>query len=832
MIRIVQIYKNIDQLRHYLKECSFFMSTSCLVQITTSNMNHQEAQTCAREIKQLLPNAQIVGVSSSHAIIFDGKRILGATLVTIEKYHSSQVILQKYSWERQSAQQLAKQFVEDFQDVSYINNGIIHTLFSGEYHGSHQFIEEVNALNPQLRLTGGTAGDIIGHQLSGFVFDEHDVYIKGMIAFCVSSKLLNVYVGVSTSLEEVSNTHEITKVDKKQILEIDHVNAIEWANKFFNYDLRQNQWSNIEQAISNDYLIHFPMMIDNTKSCRFARLNQSSDTLELYHTYLKKGTKFKVGYLNPQKVVGELVQICEEILDQSIEYLSIYTSYYRSRVMENEVQWELLPFDKFYICGGYLAGQIAYFDGKNHFSNGLLQIIGKSESEKYIIPNITALEETAKVWDYSHFYLKAKELSRININSSNQNDAHKYLMDSQMGLPNIFKFNQMLLHKKYDKVTLIEIVAADALIAYAGSNSYYQFCREVISMIQQYMDKKAQGNLIDVYSMNYKHFFFCANHEMDKKDYIQISRELSKIHELTVSKQMGLSSVLRFIVVDSGENQLEIATKIATVHRKSQETLIIADEHTQLVDEDEHHIIELLNYAIDHDLVEPYFQGIRDNKTGVIAKYEALMRVIDHAGQVYTPFSFMVIAKKYHFYTRISQLMIKKTLLYFRNKESEVTLNLTRMDFMGEDKGAWLLELLHTFPNPKRITIEFVESEKMHDIGELVSFIKQLKKIGVRIAVDDFGSGYSNFLSVVDMMPDVIKIDGSIISTLRTSKESRILLNTITFLSNELGIMTIAEFVETQEIQDILDLYGVDYSQGYLYSVPKSIHDLDRLKHE
>lgn len=100
------------------------------------------------------------------------------------------------------------------------------------------------------------------------------------------------------------------------------------------------------------------------------------------------------------------------------------------------------------------------------------------------------------------------------------------------------------------------------------------------------------------------------------------------------------------------------------------------------------------------------------------------------------------------------------------------------------------------------------------------AFIQRVRKLGCQIAIDDFGSGYSNFAHILRLNVDIIKIDASIIQNSDTDKNSQIIAKTIVEFSRKLGIKTVAEFVHSKEILETVKSFGVDYSQGYFIGEP------------
>ncbi|MDF1875470.1 EAL domain-containing protein, partial [Sulfurimonas sp. SAG-AH-194-I05] len=123
-----------------------------------------------------------------------------------------------------------------------------------------------------------------------------------------------------------------------------------------------------------------------------------------------------------------------------------------------------------------------------------------------------------------------------------------------------------------------------------------------------------------------------------------------------------------------------------------------------------------------------------------------------------------------------------------------------------------------------RVVIELLEDENVKDFQVLKQFIRDVKKLGVKIAIDDFGAGYSNFERLLDYQPDILKIDGCLVRDIETNSYSYSVVKTIVTFAKEQNIQTIAEYVANENIFIILKDLGVDYSQGYYFGAPQAIN--------
>ena len=100
---------------------------------------------------------------------------------------------------------------------------------------------------------------------------------------------------------------------------------------------------------------------------------------------------------------------------------------------------------------------------------------------------------------------------------------------------------------------------------------------------------------------------------------------------------------------------------------------------------------------------------------------------------------------------------------------------------------------------------------------------KNIKSNGCKLAIDDFGSGYSNFNHLFNMKPDILKLDGTLIKDINTNKNSKNILKAMVMLAKESGIQTVAEFVDNQEVDELITNIGLDFGQGYYYSPPQDL---------
>jgi len=230
----------------------------------------------------------------------------------------------------------------------------------------------------------------------------------------------------------------------------------------------------------------------------------------------------------------------------------------------------------------------------------------------------------------------------------------------------------------------------------------------------------------------------------------------------------------------------------------------------------------LLKNAIKEDRIVPYFQPIYNTSTKKIEKYESLARIILESGEVVPPIRFLDIAIESKLYPEITKSIIKKSFEFFREKDYEFSINISIHDIENRKTFQFILDNVINFPNPQNITFEILESYRVENYEKLNKFIKEIKSHGCKIAIDDFGSGYSNFSHILELNVNYLKIDSSLVKFITKDHNSRVIIKTIVNFASNLNLKTIAEFVEDKESMELLEKMGVDFIQGYYIGRPQS----------
>ncbi len=262
--------------------------------------------------------------------------------------------------------------------------------------------------------------------------------------------------------------------------------------------------------------------------------------------------------------------------------------------------------------------------------------------------------------------------------------------------------------------------------------------------------------------------------------------------------------------------------------QKSKENLLLANNLAQREHEkarENMKKVSMIQNAIYDARILSYFQPIIDNNTQEIVKYESLVRLVDEDKKVLSPFFFLDIAKKSSAYLKITQIVLEHSFAILNNSTVDISINLSALDIESKNMRKKILEFLRSYKDEAhRVVFELLEDEGIRDFEVVKKFITEVKKYGVKIAIDDFGAGYSNYERLLDYQPDILKIDGCLIRDIETSSYSLSAVKSIVTFAKEQNLQTVAEFIENEKIYEIVKDLGIDFSQGYYFGKPEPLN--------
>ena len=800
-----------------------------LVRIHTAIHTADEAVDLAAFIKGLIPNAQILGTSTS-AIISGGKLMHDQCLISISQMdegnvHAARIPVKEADGRTVTAEALctstANLMIRD-------NTKLLFAFSPKHYLDIERFVELCNNQMPTVQMIGGVTdwSDLISD--TGFVFDESGWSEQEIILAALSGDTLESLTCFATGAQVVGDLHEITKVRGDHIMEIDGKPAAEFIH------------DGIGEEICTKTVIgfYFPLAYSfDGIDVPFAIGYYGDDGIGANHN-VTAGRKIRRGFFYDRKIIADNRSMYSRVESfEKGEAIFAYACKDRFRIYPNSFKWELSAYDNSNCSGCLTQGEISTVGGRNVFTNCalVLAVAGENPETQPLNPYVFSHAETLAE-DNQQLIGYLMDAAR-----ASSRDADMVMKESMKSFVDSCK--QMLLYSEidnianeaalhmdvrlggYDRVCLIEVPDQRSMrIVFseqAIEKTHSHFITECTSFAARknyriYLLKKWQVAVaVPSYIVSLEEFtedmrwlqklLFDA-----KNDYIPLVSVFCIINECTAdtlktvydaARLEMLQKNIQFYVCDGKEEEL--------------------DEDSIL---EKYRMVNVINYALSHDGVIPYYQGIYDNKEQTIHHYEALMRLKDENGKVYSPIAFLDVARSYGLlYDALSMEMTRKVFNTFRNSEDKsVSLNLGMRDIKNEELTRFIYDFLSTARHPENFIFEILENEDVDEYETLLRFVNSIHKPGGKTSIDDFGSGYSNLLHVVSIPADYLKIDGSIVKECCRNKAFEGLVQLISAWNrmSEHDSRIVAEFVENEEIQNKLLRYGIDFSQGYLFSKP------------
>jgi diguanylate cyclase (GGDEF)-like protein len=234
------------------------------------------------------------------------------------------------------------------------------------------------------------------------------------------------------------------------------------------------------------------------------------------------------------------------------------------------------------------------------------------------------------------------------------------------------------------------------------------------------------------------------------------------------------------------------------------------------------------------DEISVAFQPIVRASDGRIVSYEALARWSNADLGSVPPSTFIAVAERSDIIQRLTRIVLSKALAAARDWPSDISLkiNLSMRDLSSPEQVLRLVSIIRQSDvEPKRVAFEITESALSDDLGAVRSALNVFRAMGLTVAIDDFGSGYSNLRYIHRLQPDIIKIDRSFVERLGEEASASSIVKTIVELCHNIGARALAEGAETPEQVALLQGLGCDEIQGYFFGRPVTQDEVTSFLH-
>jgi len=239
--------------------------------------------------------------------------------------------------------------------------------------------------------------------------------------------------------------------------------------------------------------------------------------------------------------------------------------------------------------------------------------------------------------------------------------------------------------------------------------------------------------------------------------------------------------------------------------------------------------------ALEQNQLQLYAQTINpvSNAPDKKLHYEALIRMQDYDGKIIPPGAFLPAAERYNLIATLDRWVINYSFSMlmqyplFLSSIGHFSINLSGQSLTEDGFLDFIISMFdETGMQPEKICFEITETAAIANLSMASNFINTLRDIGCRFALDDFGSGLSSFGYLKNLPVDYLKIDGMFVRDIVTDPIDRAMVKSINEIGQVMGMETIAEFVESDEITEMLRDIGVDYVQGYAFGAPIPLTDV------
>jgi len=447
-----------------------------------------------------------------------------------------------------------------------------------------------------------------------------------------------------------------------------------------------------------------------------------------------------------------------------------------------------------------------------------------------IIPTARLLYTRTKESLELSLTLRQSEIELATLNSSltqqveeqTEEIKYNYLHDQLTGLDNLQSFFERMQTEKESYVIMLDIRE------FAILNKQYGkiLADKMLIAVARLLSHQLRPNISLFRGESDRFILYCEDMTLEKvRDYTDQIISFFEVYLIEV-EQLELFITFRAGISDrcvDEESLIHAEYGLAMAKRKGDNYFVYDVSQEELQAEKD--IIEWLSRTkelILSESIRPFFQPIYNMHDKKIEKYECLARGIIN-GKVIAPYKFLNAAERLDLTKNITRVMIDKSFSFFKDNDYSFSINLSGADLLDPNFISFLdIKLKRYKIDPSRVVFEVLENITTYSSGNVViEALHSIKAFGCKLAIDDFGVENSNFSRLLEIDMDFIKIDGLFIKNILVSEKDAKVVKSIVGLAQNLGVKTIAEYVENEEIFKVLEDCGVDYVQGYHIGRPE-----------
>lgn len=825
MIKTISLcYTTREKLIEFIKENEYLLKEEVLGQVFFCGKDSKIFEAILKIIREKLPKIKIAGISSE-TVIYNGKSLKGETVVSFTIFEKTKVEVKMASLlnsenEYYAGRKLAKSIVKP-------NTKVLLLFTASPLIDSKSLLEGIDSVKENLIIVGGSA----------FTF-ESDSYTNTLV--CANDKIgdSNCFVLVALSSDElianceymfnwfcVGQNHEITKTESSRIIEIEGQPARLFYEQLIGEKLEVNKVTEIIYTLVSEE--------EGVKYSHPVYAIKDSTELGVYEQ-IRVGTKVKLAYGNRYNILEETKKGMEHVALMPAESIMIYSCEGRYDLLKGSIDFDVSNISNaLSINGVYAASEFSNnSNGKNvcvkHSASVLILAEDSSSRIKMILKdsNFKGSFNKEDYILYRFLHKSVHDLEKLNNVLEKKVEAKTAEINHRVHYNTLTDF--------YNNVSLIEHVRADEITKLAFIE--FKFIRDFERFYGISFSKKLQKNIAEVlktkvtnsdfylYQIRTDIFAIGSNKKQSKEVFLGLIKTIqkyfikntfnidnvnlhcyNKIGVAMETRNLRYRAFLALQLTNEGSQSVVVYSEKMCNYEKTKENLLLINE---------------IQEAIDDNRIVVYYQPILNNKSGEIFSYECLMRMIRKDGSVVLPGVFLETARKSGLYSELTKIMVRTAFNKFKNVEHSFSINLDILDMFNEETMEFIYQEIEKISDPNRIIIEILESADIEAEKQSFEILKKLKSYGVCIAIDDFGSGYSNIKYLVMFNVDILKIDGSIVKNIAENKQDRRVVKAIKDMASASKVKVVAEYVANEAIQKVVLKIGIEFSQGFYIGKP------------
>jgi len=821
-------FSDIIELEQQLLDKGIEDSSSLFIQVFCASSEYNEIQSIQSYFQNHYPQAVLLGTTTDG--IINGTTVYTNTksLVTFTLFTKT-TLEQKMVEHSQSYNSSFETGVEIARSLKGEDVKLLITFTDGIYTNGEEYLKGISSVDNTLSVAGGMAADN-GKLIQTYIFNQEKVISSGAIAIALKSKELHSVKSYTFDWMPIGKKLEITKAIKNRVYEIDNIPVVDIYAKYMGREIA-NQLPQVG--------IEFPLIFKKGDVIvGRAPILKHDDGSLTFAGNIEEGEEVQFGVGNIDTIIRgghyKIDKLFSEIQHET-QAVFIYSCMARRRFLGPYIENELQKLQSLGSVSGFFTyGEFFHFGESNQLLNETMTIVTLSENTTHSCPCKNKVDETEFKTDSEHVVahlanIVSKELEELNetlekkIQKSSEYIYKQAYFDKLTSLP-----NRLSLIKDLD-VSVGQVIYLINIDDFTIINDFYghDIGDQVLVKLATILKKCVKDKDATVYKLPSDEYAIIMDIEHHRS---VLELEIKHILEIVEKEEFlfsghftHVSVTISAAFINKGKTGLINADMTLKLAKKAGKDFMIFEKDLMLAQQYEKNIrvANMIRDAIASDNIIPYFQPIFDTNTLKVEKYEALVRLVKD-DTVLTPYHFLDISQKIKLYPQITAIMVEKTFSMFELNREHFSINLAFSDITNHKTRDMIFEKIVEHDIAKQLTIEILENQVIEDDIIMFDFINKVYSLGAKIAIDDFGSGFANFEYMTKIRSDYMKIDGSLIKNIATDKNARLVVETIVIFAKKLGKKTVAEFVHSKEVYNVVKEIGIDYVQGFYFAEPSA----------